>query len=102
MARLKNQLPPKLEHGHPVGEQPPRLPTSYLAIFVFPVKRLGPSPIPTKVVLPLENLDRALTDIEGGIKQPLVIEGMVSGEVGHILGADRVRRLRQFKQEVDP
>ncbi|RLC87014.1 MAG: Fe-S oxidoreductase [Chloroflexi bacterium] len=192
MARLKNQLPPKLEHGHPADEQRPKLPTGYLAVFVFPasregqvreklesiiaqsgerldddlavhewderfsimhVKRLGPSLIPTEVVLPLENLDQALEDIEGGVRQPLVIEGMVSGgqnpqvvllgfiphdersltfnvafalslstiqkakkyggrayasglyfaqEADHILGAERVRRLRQFKQQEDP
>ena len=193
MARLKNLLPPKLEHGHPVEEHRPELPEGYLAIFVFPesraggvreklerivarnggrllsdtlaaheweerfsimhVKRLGPSLIPTEVVIPLANLDRALADIEGGIKQPLVIEGMVAkaetpqvvllgfiphdersfgynlafalalstiqkakkydgrayasglyfaNQAEHILGADRVRRLRQFKRQVDP
>ncbi|RLC77779.1 MAG: Fe-S oxidoreductase, partial [Chloroflexi bacterium] len=32
MARLKNQLPPKLEHGHPADEQRPKLPTGYLAV----------------------------------------------------------------------
>ncbi len=192
MARLKNQLPLKMEHGHPVDEQRPELPDGYLAVFVFPaaresqvreklesiiaqngarlddelaahewaerfsimhVKRLGPSLIPSEVVLPLDGLDKALADIEGGVKQPLVIEGMLSSgeqpqvvllgfiphderrfgfnmafalalstiqkakkhggrayasglyfarEAEHILGAERVRRLRQFKREVDP
>ncbi len=193
MTRLKNQLPPKLEHGHPVDEQRPELPEGYLAIFVFPasregqareklehiitqsggerlsdelaaheweerfaimhVKLLGPSLIPTEVVLPLENLGEALADIESGIRQPLVIEGMVSGgespqvvllgfiphdersfgfnlafalalssiekskryggrayasglyfarEAENILGVERVRRLREFKRQIDP
>jgi Fe-S oxidoreductase/FAD/FMN-containing dehydrogenase len=119
MGRLKNQLPPKLEHGHPVSEERPELPEGYLAIFVFPasrqgqvqekleraiiqsdgeilsaelathewderfsimhIKRLGPSLIPTEVVVPLESLDDALVDIEGSIHQPLSIEGMVAG-----------------------
>ncbi len=119
MARLKNQRPPKTEHGHPVhDDHPPKLPEAYLAIFVFPasregevreeleriiakhggerllpevaereweerfqimhIKRLGPSLIPTEVVLPLKTLDAALADLEGSIHQPLVIEGMVA------------------------
>ncbi len=192
MAHLKNNLPPKIEHGHPVEEHGPKLPEEYLATFVFPasragevrekleaiiakhgsllpaelahheweerfsimhVKRLGPSLIPSEVVLPLENLEQALTDIETGVKQPLVIEGMIAGgekpqvvllgfihhdernllynvafalalstiekakkyggrayasglyfvhEAENILGAQRVRRLREFKGEVDP
>lgn len=192
MARLKNQLPPKMEHGHPVHDaHRPKLPEAYLALFVFPasresglreeleriiakhggerlvpdlahhewnerfdimhIKRLGPSLIPTELVIPLEGLDAALADLEGSIHQPLVIEGMVarggqvillgfiphdsrkfsfnlafalslsaiqkakkhggrayaSGlyfahEAANILGADRVRRLRAFKREVDP
>jgi Fe-S oxidoreductase/FAD/FMN-containing dehydrogenase len=44
---------------------------------IMKVKRLGPSLIPTEVLLPLENLDKALVEIEAAIKQPLVIEGMV-------------------------
>jgi Fe-S oxidoreductase/FAD/FMN-containing dehydrogenase len=193
MGRLKNQLPPKLEHGHPTDAHPIELPEGYLTTFVFPVsregqvqgeleriikqsggellsdtvatheweerfsimhiKRLGPSLIPTEVVLPLENLDQALEDIEGSIHQPLSIEGMVAGgetpqvillgfiphderaltynvafglalsaiekakkhggrayasglyfaqEAENILGAERVQRLRSWKQEVDP
>ncbi len=118
MARLKNQRPPKMEHGHTAHHQPPKLPESYLAVFVFPasreqevreelertiarhggerlspgmatheweerfkimhIKRLGPSLIPTELVIPLEQLDAALADLEGSIHQPLVIEGMVS------------------------
>ncbi|MBN1954053.1 MAG: FAD-binding oxidoreductase, partial [Anaerolineae bacterium] len=120
---------------------------------IMRIKRLGPSLIPTEVVLPLENLGRALADIEGGIRQPLVVEGMVSGgetpqvvllgfiphdersplynvafalslstvqkakryggrayasgyyfapEAERILGAERVRRLREFKAQHDP
>ncbi len=199
MARLKNQLPPKMEHGHPVAADAHRdaIPEEYVAVFVFPasreedvrepladivaqhggtllapglaahewderfsimhVKRLGPSLIPTEVVLPLDHLAEALADIEGGIQQPLVIEGMVAApsadsgspqvillgfiphdersplfniafglslstiekakryggrayasglyfahEAQHILGSDRVQRLRDFKRETDP
>ncbi|NLE77173.1 MAG: FAD-binding oxidoreductase, partial [Chloroflexi bacterium] len=34
MARLKNQLPPRLVHGHPVEEHRPTLPEAYIAVFV--------------------------------------------------------------------
>jgi Fe-S oxidoreductase/FAD/FMN-containing dehydrogenase len=120
---------------------------------IMQIKRLGPSLIPTELVIPLENLDRALNDIEGSIHQPLVMEGVIAGgatpqtvllgfiphdvrsfgfnlafglslsaiqkakryggrayasglyfarEADSILGAERVRRLQTFKQEVDP
>jgi len=125
---------------------------------ILHIRRLGPSVIPTQFVLTLENLDRALADIERSIHQPMVIEGMVvqgqngtgkipqvilqgfiphdertftynvafglslsaikkakqyggrpyaSGlyfarEAENILGVERVRRLRTFKQKVDP
>ena len=39
MAALKNQLPPKTEHGHPVEEHRPRLPEAFLALFVAPASR---------------------------------------------------------------
>ncbi len=47
------------------------------------IKRIGPSLIPTEVVVPLENLDRFLSEIESAIAHPLVLEGLVSkgGEV---------------------
>ncbi len=193
MARLKNQRPPRLEHGHPVHEERPKLPESYLAMFAYPasregevkesleriiahnggellapelaeheweerfkvmhIKRLGPSLIPTEVIVPLKNLSEALQDLEGSIRQPLVIEGMLakaeeplavllgfiphdersfafnmafglalsaiqkakkhggrayaSGlyfahEAENILGAERVRKLKEFKRRVDP
>jgi Fe-S oxidoreductase/FAD/FMN-containing dehydrogenase len=127
MARLKNQRPPKLEHGHPVHEHRIDIPENYVAVFVAPasraaevepalsriftatggervaddlaqhewderfaimhIKRLGPSLIPTEIVIPLDNLAAALEDIEGGIRQPLVIEGMVAkGKQVIILG----------------
>ncbi len=119
MARLKNQLPPKMEHSHPSQKERPQLPEAYIATFVYPasraaevnpalefivtrrggewlpegmahheweerfkimgIKRLGPSLIPAEVVVPLANLDEALTDIDGTIRQPLVIEGMIAG-----------------------
>jgi Fe-S oxidoreductase/FAD/FMN-containing dehydrogenase len=119
MARLKNQRPPKMEHGHPSHEERPQVPEAYVAVFVYPasraadvgpalehivsrhggewlpegmahheweerfkimsIKRLGPSLIPTEMVIPLVNLNEALADIEGSIHQPLVIEGMMAG-----------------------
>jgi Fe-S oxidoreductase/FAD/FMN-containing dehydrogenase len=120
---------------------------------IMHVKRLGPSLIPTELVLPLGNLGTALTDIENRIHQPLLFEGVVvagakpeaillgfiphdirtpafnvafglalsavarakryggrvyaSGlyfaqEAESVLGAERLRRLRALKQEIDP
>jgi Fe-S oxidoreductase len=43
------------------------------------VKRLGPSLLPSEVVVPIENLGAALSEIEKAVKQPLVMEGMVNG-----------------------
>lgn len=43
------------------------------------VKRLGPSIIPTEVLVPLDNLSKALNDLEAKIKQPLAVEGMLVG-----------------------
>ena len=119
MARLKNQLPPKLEHGHPMDEQRPTMPDGYTALFVasterweraealigqiieahggelldqvlanhewaerynlMHIKRLGPSLLPSEVVVPIENLGKALDEIEEAVKLPLVMEGMVNG-----------------------
>lgn len=119
MARLENQLPPKLEHGHPVEEPRVEIPLVYCALFAYPasraaevtpaleriiarnggercpegvperkwaerfhimaIKRLGPSLIPTEVVVPLENLGALLDDWDRTIHQPIAIEGMVSG-----------------------
>ena len=45
---------------------------------IMHVKRLGPSLIPTEVVVPLGKLGQALSDIEGSVRLPLVIEGMVA------------------------
>jgi Fe-S oxidoreductase/FAD/FMN-containing dehydrogenase len=191
MAELKNQLPPHLEHGHPVHEHRPEVPVAYVAVLVAPesrraemdthlpslvadaggqvvdlelaqheweerfdlmhVKRLGPSLAPAEVVVPLDGLDSALSAIEARIALPMVMEGMVSSngevtllgfilhderrfafnfafglaltvlriakenggraystglyfarEAPHVLGADRLRRLQQFKAEMDP
>jgi Fe-S oxidoreductase/FAD/FMN-containing dehydrogenase len=191
MAELKNQLPPHLEHGHPVEEERPTIPQAYVAIFVAPesrreaveaqlpglvraaggelvgdeiaqheweerfrlmrVKRLGPSIAPAEVLVPLDNLDRVLNEVEKRVALPMVLEGMVSGdgdvtllgfilhderkftfnfafglalsvlkiakenggrayatglyfsgEAENVLGSDRLRRLRQFKGQVDP
>jgi Fe-S oxidoreductase/FAD/FMN-containing dehydrogenase len=118
MSRLKNQFPPKLEHGELADEDMPSLPEQYVAIFVYPrsrrtdvaepltriiasqggqmldeqlanyewgerfsvmkVKRLGPSLIPTEVVVPLEELEGFLAEAEEKVKQPLVLEGMLA------------------------
>jgi Fe-S oxidoreductase/FAD/FMN-containing dehydrogenase len=120
MSRLKNQFPPKMEHGEPVeGEERPVLPEEYIALFVYPssrsdevaqplraiiaahgaqalgqeaadyewserfavmkVKRLGPSLIPSEVVVPLGELGALLTEMDQKVKQPLVLEGMLAG-----------------------
>jgi Fe-S oxidoreductase/FAD/FMN-containing dehydrogenase len=49
---------------------------------IMHVKRLGPSLIPTEVVVPLGRLGQALSDIQGSIHLPLVIEGMVTNGGG--------------------
>jgi FAD/FMN-containing dehydrogenase len=41
------------------------------------VKRLGPSLVPAEIVVPLENLGRALDEIERKLKQPIVKEGVI-------------------------
>ena len=41
------------------------------------VKRLGPSLVPAEVIVPLDNLGKALSEIETKIQQPLVKEGVV-------------------------
>jgi Fe-S oxidoreductase/FAD/FMN-containing dehydrogenase len=127
MSRLKNQFPPKLEHGEPVEEERPVLPEEYIALFVYPgsrrdevtqplreiiaaqgaqtleqeladqewserfavmkVKRLGPSLVPSEVVVPLEELGALLTEMDEKVKQPLVLEGMlVRGKEVVLLG----------------
>jgi Fe-S oxidoreductase/FAD/FMN-containing dehydrogenase len=45
------------------------------------VKRMGPSVIPTEVIVPLHNLAAGLDEIESAIKHDLVIEGMLVGGV---------------------
>ena len=197
MAWVRNNLPPRMEHGEVVQEHRPALPEAYLAVFVAPAsrkgaiearlpalvkeadgelvgdavvrhewedrfnlmhgKRLGPSTAPSEVVVPLLRLDRALRGIEERIHLPMLMEGMVTThpvagtgddvtllgfilhderkftfnfafglalsvlkvakehggraystglyfarEAEDVLGADRVRRLREFKAQVDP
>lgn len=41
------------------------------------VKRLGPSLVPSEVVVPLRNLGRALGEIERKVNQPIVKEGVI-------------------------
>lgn len=119
MARLKNELPPPLEHGHPVEREHIPIPEVYCSGFVFPasreaevrptleriftenggercpegvaqeewaarfqimhVKRLGPSLIPTEVLVPLNKLDLVLDEFERDIQQPLALEAMFTG-----------------------
>ncbi|MBC7266553.1 MAG: FAD-binding oxidoreductase [Coriobacteriia bacterium] len=42
------------------------------------LKRIGPSIVPTEVVVPLDQLAEVLTEIDRALKQPFVLEGMVS------------------------
>jgi len=39
MADLKNRVPPKLQHGHPVESHGPKLPVGYIAVFTAPASR---------------------------------------------------------------
>jgi Fe-S oxidoreductase/FAD/FMN-containing dehydrogenase len=41
------------------------------------LKRIGPSIVPTEVVVPLAELDAVLREIDDKIKQPFILEGMV-------------------------
>jgi Fe-S oxidoreductase/FAD/FMN-containing dehydrogenase len=120
------------------------------------VKRLGPSLVPAEVIVPVENLGRAMDEIEAKVHHPVLKEGIVvkegregrpeavllgfipadertlgynfmfalslsimkiaekyggrayatgyyfSGKAKEILGAQRVKRLRDFKERVDP
>lgn len=115
------------------------------------LKRVGPSIIPTEVVVPLSELEGVLDEIGEKVRQPFVLEGMVGkgdrvvllGFIPHdsrtfafnaafalsltvigiarrhggsaystglyfrrhahsVLGAERVRRLAEFKRSVDP
>jgi Fe-S oxidoreductase/FAD/FMN-containing dehydrogenase len=45
---------------------------------VMKVKRLGPSLIPTELVLPLEALDEVLSEVGDKIHQPLVLDGILT------------------------
>ena len=120
------------------------------------VKRLGPSLVPSEVVVPLEHLGAVMEEIEGKVDQPVVKEGVIVRHGAHgrpeaiilgfipsdqrrfnynfvfglvltimdiaqrhggrpystgmyfasradaILGTERVKRLRNFKRQVDP
>ncbi|NLG10912.1 MAG: FAD-binding oxidoreductase [Coriobacteriaceae bacterium] len=48
------------------------------------LKRIGPSIVPTEVVVPLSELSAVLTEIDEEIKQPFVLEGMV-GKGDHVV-----------------
>jgi Fe-S oxidoreductase/FAD/FMN-containing dehydrogenase len=41
------------------------------------LKRIGPSIVPTEVIVPLEELDAVLTEIDEKVDQPFVLEGML-------------------------
>jgi len=120
------------------------------------VKRLGPSLVPSEVVVPLENLGKAMEEIELKVDQPVVKEGVIIRQGVHgkpeavilgfipsdqrkfnynfvfglvltimkiaernggrpystgmyfaskaeeIMGTERVKRMKNFKREVDP
>lgn len=115
------------------------------------LKRIGPSIIPTEVIVPLSDLSAVLAEIDSKIKQPFILEGMVGKgdkvvllgfiphderafsfnlafalslsviniarahggsaystglyfrrEAASVLGADRAKRLAEFKESVDP
>lgn len=115
------------------------------------LKRIGPSIIPTEVIVPLPELSAVLDEIDQKIGQPFVLEGMASkgdevvllgfiphdertfafnfafalalsvikiakahggsaystglyfrNEAADLLGAERVRKLREFKRAQDP
>jgi Fe-S oxidoreductase/FAD/FMN-containing dehydrogenase len=120
------------------------------------VKRLGPSLVPSEVIVPLRNLGAAMHEIETVIEQPIVKEGVIvrhgpsgeseavilgfipaderkfnynlvfglalsvikiaeahggraystgmyfGGKVDDVMGAETVRRIRAFKEQVDP
>lgn len=190
MARLKNRIPVKQEHGNHAAEPRPEIPEGYVLLFVasseqwqqaealvgkivethggelldqtiadhewaerfnlMHVKRLGPSLLPSEVVVPAKNLGVALQQIDKAVQLPLVMEGMVSGngdvtllgfiphdertfgynvafglalsvikiakqnggrpystgyyfarEAETVLGAERVRKLKDFQRQVD-
>jgi Fe-S oxidoreductase/FAD/FMN-containing dehydrogenase len=114
-------------------------------------KRIGPSIIPTEIVVPLSNLSQVLTEIDTKIKHSFVLEGMASKgekiillgfiphdertfafnmafalslsvveiakkyggsaystglyfrrEARNILGDDRYRKVKSYKEEIDP
>lgn len=51
------------------------------------LKRIGPSIIPTEVIVPTETLTQVLVDIQKKIKQPCIMEGMVGkGDKVTLLG----------------
>jgi Fe-S oxidoreductase len=51
------------------------------------LKRLGPSIIPTEVVVPLDELAAVLEEIDGKVDQPFILEGMVGkGDLVTLLG----------------
>jgi Fe-S oxidoreductase/FAD/FMN-containing dehydrogenase len=120
------------------------------------VKRLGPSLVPSEVIVPLRNLGAAMHETETVIEQPIVKEGVIvrhgpsgeseavilgfipaderklnynlvfglvlsvikiaeahggraystgmyfGGKVDQVMGGENVRRLREFKAQVDP
>jgi len=44
------------------------------------VKRLGPSFVPAEVLVPVDNIDKVLNEIEHKISLPVMVEGMVSND----------------------
>ncbi len=48
------------------------------------LKRLGPSIVPTEVIVPLSEMPAVLAEIDAGIDQPFILEGMV-GKGDHVV-----------------
>ncbi|MGE5417145.1 MAG: FAD-binding and (Fe-S)-binding domain-containing protein [Acidobacteriota bacterium] len=134
-ARLRNQLPPHLHHGHPVDHgHKVTLPEKYIVVLSctsdrcdivqkdflalsnefngevlseeiaghewdarfepMRAKRIAPSLIPSEVVIPIENLDKVLNEIDQEIDHPFILEGFTTNKrevvlLGFILHDER-------------
>ncbi len=80
MADLKNKVPPRLEHGHPVHEHRPTLPESYIALFVAPVSNKAD----------IENRLSAIVQAQGGRLLPDEIARHEWAERFNLLHAKRL------------
>ncbi|MDF1531169.1 MAG: FAD-binding and (Fe-S)-binding domain-containing protein [ANME-2 cluster archaeon] len=111
--QLKNKVPLKTHHGHPVGERI-LVPEKYILLLAYhdadakrgleevvkategkkldetvaqheweerfksmKIKRLGPSLIPTEVVVPVKEIPEFVVDLNSKIKMPFLFEGIM-------------------------